>query len=196
MKKLVLIVVLVVPALLFLSALSVLADDSNFVKAGETAYLESEAVLQQKAAELEEFVQKAAEDRVIAKSEMLTLKRLVDDFNKTKSEFDKELKLYNLETSVALDEEYQVAVDAYFLGDLLFKEDNKDEGARRLFVSKTGLDVKIERGAVFHCANIFLIVVTIICLGIFIAASIAKASNWAIASGIFFVTFLLLLLLG
>lgn len=188
MKKLLFLVVMVVLVWLLLSVGVVFAED-NLQKAGEEALREREEVLLQKKAELDNFVQEAAEDRLVTRDEMVAFRDLVDDFNATKKIFDRELELYQRVTSVALDESYQKAVDSYFLMDVIIMKDDIDEGARRFFVAQTGHDIKVERGVVWNETSIILVVISSIGLSMIIGGISKKKPGPLTAGIIFFLVF-------
>lgn len=202
MKKLLFGMVLALLLVSLVAPLTAVADDGdNFEKAGQQALQEREEVLIKEEARLEQIVQVLAADRVVIKDEMLALRNEVERFNDLKERYDKELELYGLKTSTALNEGYKKAIDAYIVRHFLFKRDDGQETVRAFFATETGQDVVVERGAVIDGFNIFimliaavLLLVTIVCLRVDEKGK--KHPGWAAVFSIFFVTILLVLFLA
>ena len=197
MKKIVWIAIIATIATLVavsLSSFSMPTLDDKFEEAGRVALAEGEAILIQMKEEIESLVWEAARDQIVTKYEMINLRNLVSDFVETKSKFNSELKIYGLEISTSLGEGYEKAIDAYFGGNILFREDNENEDARIFFVSQTGLDVTVKRGAVIDGDTIFPIIIAIVFLVATVFLGITD-SPWGILTGFGFAIFVILILI-
>jgi len=197
MKKIVWIAIIATIATLVavsLSSFSMPTLGDKFEEAGRVALAEGEAILIQMKEEIESLVWEAARDQIVTKYEMINLRNLVSDFVETKSKFNSELKIYGLEISTSLGEGYEKAIDAYFGGNILFREDNENEDARIFFVSQTGLDVTVKRGAVIDGDTIFPIIIAIVFLVATVFLGITD-SPWGILTGFGFAIFVILILI-
>jgi len=142
---------LVVLAVLFVSffglSVKTFADgDDNLKRAGQQALAEREEVLFSKLGDIETYVQIVADDRTATKDEMVALRSKINEFNKTKIKFDRELADYGLKTETSLDEAYKL-IRPYFRSNVLFKEDVRGT-VRKFFALQTGKDMTIGGGAV------------------------------------------------
>lgn len=128
--------------------------EENFKKAGQAELAKRDAVLSQKKAAIEEFFYGMANDGVVSGKEMRTLRKMVKDFNETRSRFiDKELKFYGVITTVDFSPDVQGILNIYFeisrekdgdAGGANFRDNRKQE-IRKYFTVRTGYDVRIER---------------------------------------------------
>lgn len=155
MKRFLLVVLGVVVLMMALSPVLV-ANDENFDRAGQKLLAESDKLLAQKEAEIEEFLDQAAEDGIITRNEMLSLRNLLRSFRKTKSDLDERLKFYDLATTVSPEEELFQATNSYFEHGV--RKRDSSQLLRQYFARRTGEDVLVEGGLVLDRSLIVPIV--------------------------------------
>jgi len=86
----------------------------NFQKAAKKELAKRERVLLEKRAGIERFLDKMTDDGVVSGKEMKTLKKMVEEFEKTKKKFDKELMFYRLKTTTEVPVDVQKILRIYF----------------------------------------------------------------------------------
>jgi len=116
----------------------------NFQKVAKKELLKRETVLLQKRAGIERFLNKTTEDRIVSGKEMKIFKKMVEEFEKTKKKFDKELMFYRLRTTIEIPTEVQRILKIYFVKGKVNFRDNDAQEVRRYFVKKTGKNVVVK----------------------------------------------------
>ncbi|MFH1424039.1 MAG: hypothetical protein ABIG29_03780 [Candidatus Nealsonbacteria bacterium] len=188
-------------AFVLFGALPVLADDGdNFKKAGLQAFQEREELLSEKKAEITAWIQTITDDREVTKDEMSVFNDKVRDFERARIGADEYLKLYELKTSIELDEQLSEAAKGYFKHNALIKKDDGEE-AKRYFAQATGRDVVVQNGiVVWDKDNIFFMSLAALLFLLMIYCSFygskgKRLIGLAVAFGLLFVATLLFLFL-
>lgn len=196
MKKYFGVIILALMAMVvFFGSLPIYAGGGNLDKAGQQALKEKEDALLLQKTEIEAYLGKISDDRVVTKDEMMGLWDMVDDFTRFKNEADVYLKVYDLKTQTDLAQEIKETVGVYCTGHALIKRDVENR-VKVFFASWSGKDVIVETGLAVKGFEIGLIISAVLGFFLILLVGIKKLQGgWVIPGVIMIVLSLIFMFL-
>lgn len=119
-------------------------QEKNFKKAGLAELHSSRLLLENLKKETDAYFQSMPQDSVVTGEEMKELRMLKEKFTETKTDSDKHLAFYNIETKTKLSSQLLRTLSIYFeSGDLRNHKDNEEYEVKKIFVEMCGHDLRI-----------------------------------------------------
>lgn len=179
--------------LLFLIPLIVIGSAvfaNNLEKAKEKALDWREQTLSQQKEKIKDLIKEIAEDDIATGKEMKMLVGEIRSFRRLKKKFDKELKIYSVQTETELADSIYVIEEKYSIDHMTWLRDS-DGSVRLAFAKLTGKDVRIESAI---CVPLLILGIIILFISLCsLAMGISSKEEERFVGIIFFV---LLLILG
>ncbi|MCD6471230.1 hypothetical protein J7K86_01745 [bacterium] len=129
------------------------ASTSNLEKAKQEAVSKRERILEQQKQKIENLTTEITKDGVATGKEMKALVEEIGRFKELKRKFDKELRIYGVQTETVLNENYHQIRKKYRKEHLTWLRDSNDK-VKLAFANLTGKDVEV-RGTVYFPLLIF-----------------------------------------